>query len=270
MMDYLNVLENAESKGVIFLCEYCGCETISTSEKAMCSNCECVVATTKAVLERKDSALCGDLAQIRSSIDNKDYKAAIELYGRLASKDEPQLLYAAALANLKYSNEEIAQIGYDKNGFMEENTIHRANASKLVSNSKRLLTKAIKRGNDEIKQGNNSPNLIYTLFLAELKLGRTKHARSYMQALEKSDRELYYYSLILFGSAIGDYNSVIRLCRPLMTEGKFTFNAYYYMALALFKTGRYAEAQQILVSLKNYVRNENIEALLFETRYQLR
>lgn len=268
--DYAALLENSKKSCTMLMCEYCGTETPSIGSMCICSNCECLVTTGRAVLEKKDHLLLDALDRINASVSEDKYDDAVSVYTSLiAEKKLPMLMYAAAIMYMKYSNYEITKIGYMHSGFMEENTLHRDKAAKLVSSAKRLLTKSISISNAEIK-GGGSFDMIYGRFLAQIKMGSIKGAKNSMDMLEKAGNEYVYdYARMVFESRMEKYDSVMKSAEALMSNERFSVNAFYYIGLALFKKRRVKEARQVLQPLEGLLKSSNLDALLFEVDCQL-
>lgn len=269
---YVTMLGTLEKKGALFMCEYCGIETPALESQCICSNCESLVSSTRAILEKKDHILLDALDSINNSIANSDYDAALSIYERIiAERKEPSLMYAAAIAYLKYSNHEITKIGYMSMGFMEENTRHRDKAAKLVSSAKKLLTKSIGMANAEMAKGNRPVNLVYNRFLAQIKMGGVKGAQETVGMLEKMGNEYVYdYAAMVFEARMERYGKVITMAEKLTKEKSFSLNAFYYIGLALFKTGKMRDAKEVLEALNGILKSSNLEALIFEVNAQLR
>lgn len=268
--DYTRMLENSKKSCTMLMCEYCGTETPSIGSMCMCSNCECLVTTGRTVLEKKDHLLLDALDRINASVGVDKYDDAISIYtGLIAEKRLPMLMYAAAITYTKYSNYEITKIGYMQPGFMEENTLHRDKAAKLVSSAKRLLTKSISVSNAEIK-GGGSFDMIYGRFLAQMKMGSIKGAKNSVDMLEKAGNEYVYdYARMVFESRMEKYDNVMRSAETLMGNERFSVNAFYYIGLALFKKRKIKEARQVLQPLNGLLKSGNLDALLFEVDCQL-
>jgi tetratricopeptide (TPR) repeat protein len=268
---YPKLLDKSSSSSTPLMCEYCGVETPSMGDICMCSNCEGIVTTSRNILERKDQALLEALDNINIAINDQKYDVAMPIYDNLiAERKIPSLMYAAAITYLKYSNYEITQIGYMKQGFMEDNTIHRDKAAKLVSSSKKLLTKSISMANAEIKKGNTSVNLIYNRFLAQVKMGSMRGAKDSIVMLKSSGNEyVYNYAIMVFESRMERFEEVMEIAETLTKNNSFSINAFYYIGLALFKKGKIKEAKLVLQSLNGIMKNSNLEALIFEIDCQL-
>lgn len=268
---YADALEELEKTTVLLICEYCGVETPSIGDFCICSNCESMVVTNRTLLERKDHVLLDSLDRINRSMADSKYEDAMPFYDKIIlERNEPSLMYAAAIAYLKYSNYEIMQIGYAKIGFMEENTIHRDKAAKLASTAKRLLTKSISIVNMEIGKGNRPLNFVYNRFLSQIKMGNHKGAKNSIDILQKAGNDyVYNYAQMVFESSMERYDTALKIADRFTKRENFSINAFYYIGLSLFKKGKNKEAKRTLEVLNSILKNGNLEALILEINYQL-
>lgn len=268
---YASLLGNLERMGSLLMCEYCGVETSALGNQCMCSNCESLVFSTRSIIEKKDTVLLDTLENINRSADASDYDSVLRMYDQLmAERKEPSLLYAAAIAHLKYSNYEIMKIGYMSTGFMEENTVHRDKAAKLVSSAKKLLAKAISIANSEMAKGNSPVSLVYCKFLAQIKMDSVRGAKQTLGMLEKMGNEYAYnYAQMVFEAHMQRYGNAMKIAEKLTSEKSFSLNAFYYIGLGLFKTGRLKDAKVLLQALDGILRSGNLDALIFEVNAQM-
>ena len=268
---YVSALDEFRKSAIMLICEYCGTQTPSAGDICLCFNCESMVITTRAILERRDHTLVDTLDSINKNINDMNYEAAVPLYEKLiADRKDPSLMYAAAILYLKYSNYEITQIGYAKIGFMEENTIHRDKGAKLASTAKKLLTKSISVANAEIAKGNMPLSLVYNRFLAQIKMGGVKGAKESIELLQKTGNEyIYNYASMVFESRMEHYDNALKIADKLTDQKSFSVNAFYYIGLALFKKRKIKDAKMVLEELNVTLKNNNLEALLFEINAQL-
>lgn len=268
---YVAILQESKRAAGSLMCQYCGVETLALGDTCMCSNCESMVTTTRAMLQNKDHVLLDTLDSINRNLGDMKYDVAMPLYDRLVlDRKDPSIMYAAAIAYLKYSNYEIMQIGYAKTGFMEDNTIHRDKAAKLASSAKRLITKSISLANAEISKGNGSLNLVYNRFLAQVKIGSLRGAKDSLGLLQKMDNEYAYgYANMVFEARMERYDNALKIAETLTTQKSFSINAFYYIGLALFKKGKIKEAKTVLGALNGILKSSNLEALIFEINAQL-
>jgi hypothetical protein len=268
---YVAILNESKKSATSLMCTCCGVETSSIGQLCVCSNCESMVTTNRAAIESRDHALLDSLDSINKSISDSKYDQAIATYEKLiAERKDTSLMYAAAIANLKYSNYEITQIGYAKNGFMEENTLHRDKAAKLVSTAKKLITKSISLTNAEIAKENTSLNLVYNRFLAQIKISNIKGAKDSIAMLQKIGNEyIYNYANLVFESRMERYDNALKIAQEFTTQKSFSVNAFYYIGLILFKKGKIKDAKAVLEALNGLLKSSNLEALLFEVNAQL-
>ncbi len=269
---YVSALQDIQKSATLLMCEYCGIETSSLGDTCICSNCESMVVTNRAILEKKDHVLLDALDNINRSMSDSNYDQAIQLYDKLIlERKEPSLMYAEAIAYLKYSNHEITNIGYMRAGFMEENTLHRDKAAKLVSLSKRLLTKSVSLANAEIAKGNKPLNLIYNKFLAQIKMGSVKGSKESVEMLKGMGNEyIYNYAQLVFAARMEKYDNTLRAAEKLTKKDSFSINAFYYIGLALFKKGKFKDAKSVLESVNGIIKSANLDTLIFEVDAQLR
>jgi tetratricopeptide (TPR) repeat protein len=269
--EYISRLLKVGISATLYMCEYCGVETISTTNMCMCSNCESIVSNTRALIEKRDNLLLNDLDSINRSVSAMKYEDAISIYQRLIDeRKDPSLMYVSAITHLKYSNYQIMQIGYTKTGFMDENATYRNNAASLASKAKKLLTKAISAAKSDSAQGHNSLNLTYNKFLCQTKMNSLRGAKNSTGMLEKMDNEyVLNYAQMVFESASAKYDKVLMIAEKFTTKETFSINAFYYMGFALFKLKRIKEAKSVLDELKKILNSNNLDALLFEVNAQL-
>ena len=153
---------------------------------------------------------------------------------------------------------------------MEDNTVHRDKAAKLASTAKKLLSKSVSTSSAEILKGNAPLNLLYSRFLSLAKLGRTKGMKDSIELLKQNGNEYAYdYASMIFEAHREKYDNVMEFAQKLMDQRNFSINAFYYMGLALFKKGKMNEAKTLLEALNGVLRNNNIDALIFEINAQL-
>lgn len=250
------------------ICEYCGTETPSISETCICSNCECLASTRRLLLANRDHLLLESLDSIKNLAFDSKYAEAISIYDKLISeRKDPFLMYAEALLYIRYSNYELSKITYDKRGFMDENTLSRNSASKLISSSKKLLERAISTIELEISKGNKSANMFYLLFLCQLKMQNYRAARPNLEILKMiPDDYLYSYASMIFNMHIQDYKSAAAFAEKLISKENFSINSLYYTAFMKFKQRDFAEAKKLLDGLNQLIPNKNVELLLSEIR----
>lgn len=267
---YIKILNDFRNSYQNLICEYCDFETPSTDERCICFNCESFVHSTRTILERRDSPLLDSLDSIKSSLNDSKYVDAITVYDRLIKeRNDPILMYASALVQIKYSNYEISMISYDKKGFMEENTQHRDMAAKLTSSAKRLLAKSISTIEAEISKAGNSTNLLYPLFLSQIKLGNYRGAQNSIQGLKKGENSyLANYAAMLLDVYMENYESAIRNADTLLEKGGFSINALFYISFCKFKNGKAKEAKRLFTEISKIIESDSIAQMLSEISAQ--
>ena len=262
----MKLLKIIGSSGTKLICAYCGVETPSTGSIGICSNCESMISMDRKSLMGTNPELVGDLDAIRKGIADKDFESAISVYGKMKS-DEPSLLYAEALACIGYSNCEISQISYDRKGFMEENAEHRRKGSELASKAKLLIAKATHLAAHDVENGSASMDLVYALFLLQVKLGALRGASYTLRGLNKAGGVYALgYANIVLDASMKRYDDVMKHADILAGGNQLPLSALYYIALALFKKGRIADSTRLLKELQPLMTNQNIGPLLEEIK----
>jgi tetratricopeptide (TPR) repeat protein len=265
---YAAILSNIENTYSEVICEYCGTETPSIGDACICSNCECLAHITRQILASRDNPLLASLDNIRSKVASSEYADAISVYDKLIlERQDPFLMYAEALLYIQYSNYELSKISYDKTGFMDENASSRAIASKFISNSKRLLQKAISAVELDISKGNKSANATYLLFLCQLKMQNYRAARSRLEELgAMPDKYIFNYASMIFNILVNDHKSAEKFADKLLSNDIFSINSLYYIAFIRFKQRNFTEAKELLTSLNQLIPNRNVGFLLDEIK----
>ena len=261
----LNSLANAQRR---LLCAYCGTSTAALGNAGICSNCESIAYYESESLPNRDPVLAGSLKNIRDAIANANYEDAIAEYEKLClySKD-PSFLYAEALVYIKYSNRENSKISYDRPGFMEDNADLTERSLNLAVKAKALLAKAIAIAREDVAKGNNSPNILYALLLAQLKFGELRGARKSLDTIERYDKStLYNYAAMLLEAHIGNYRKVMEYADAIINSNDVISNAFFYAGLAMFKLGRRTDAEKLLRSASKVSDSSSIPALIEEIR----
>lgn len=268
---YIQVLESLKGSFAPLMCSYCGTETQSIGSTCMCSNCELIVSGTRGALTKRDHVLVDSLDRINNSIEGGEYEDALAVYENLLKQSsDPALMYAAAAAYLKQSNYETSQISYSKEGFMEDNTVHRNNGAKLASAAKKYLARAISTVQDDIVKGNRSFDLVYNMFLAQVKMDNMRAAQECLNMLKNlGNSYVYDYASMVFESALGRYDRLANASGKLMAKDNFSINAFYYAGFALLKSKKLEDSKELLHSLAGMLRNPNIDALIAEIDYEL-
>ena len=268
---YAAMLDKIKGSLSPLMCEYCGVETLALGGICMCSNCEGIASENRSKIEGRDQALADSLESIREAIEANKYDEAIAAYDSIVkARSDPMMMYAEAIACIKQSNYEIEQISYMRPAFMEQNTVHRDKAAKLVSTAKKLLQRSISIANGELKNGNKSPDIAYGRFLAQIKMENMRGAKSSMEELSRlGDDYAHRYAMMVFEANMERFDNVIKLAEALTGEKSFSINAYYYMGLALFKKKKFVEAKIVLEGLGKIIKSDNLESLIFEVSAQM-
>lgn len=263
---YMKLLKAVEKSGGMLVCTSCGAETLSAGGMSVCSNCESLVHTTRKSLSSSNPDLLNSLDAINKSLSDGDFDSAIATYDGMESED-PSLLYAEALVYIRYSNHEISSISYGRKGFMEENAVHRSKASRLVSMSKLLVTKAISMANKEIESGSKPLDMVYTLFLLQTKLGQLRSAGSTLQELGgMGNAYVQEYANLVFSTSAKKYDEALKRAETMMAANHLPLNAFYYASFALFKKGMLRESAVLLGELQHMMNSTNVETLLEEIK----
>ena len=166
------------------------------------------------------------------------------------------------MACISYSNYEISHISYDRKGFMEENSTHRNRGSQLASKAKLLIAKGIHIATDDIDKGSASTDIMYTLFLLQVKLGAMKGAEYMLHELNRIGGYVPEYTNIVFNANMKRYNDMNRHADMMAKGNTPPLNVFYYIAFALFKEGRIADSTMLLKELQQTVFSPNVETLL--------
>ena len=99
--DYVSSFSKLSKSAVLMMCEYCGVETLAIGNSCMCSNCESMVLSTRAMIQSKDHLIVDTLDNINSGITQSKFDQELIFYDKLiAERKDPSLMYAAAIANL--------------------------------------------------------------------------------------------------------------------------------------------------------------------------
>ncbi len=268
LRQYAKRLERLSKSYHRMVCMYCGAETTAQSDLCICSNCESITRYDKALLSSRDPTLVESLGVISVALGKKDYTAAIAEYEKIfQERKDPLYLYAESLAYIKYSNDENGNIGYEKPGFMEDNTALREQALGLASEAKRLLAKSAYMLADYVSKGDASLSNLYSLALVRLKLGDLKGAQESVNSIGKlGNSTLYNYAAMLLETQLGNYAQAGKHADALISSDDAPVNAFFYAGLSMFKQGRYADAKRLLDSLSGVSGSASIPALVKEMR----
>jgi tetratricopeptide (TPR) repeat protein len=249
-----------------FTCTSCGTKTEVLGDFCMCSNCESIAHYDSVAISRKDPTLSNSLKLIGDALAAGNYEGVIAEYEKLYQyKRDPLLLYAEALAYIRYSNRTYAGISYDRPGFMEDNAAMAENAMKLASTAKALLAKSIKASRDDMAEGNSSPDSLYGLMLAQLKLGDLRGAKDSLDAMEKLNIPLVYnYAAMMLDAQKSDYRKVMAHADTILRSKNILVNAFFYAGLALFGLGSRNDAMKLFKSMSAVSESSAVPLLVSE------
>lgn len=259
---YIDAIDKAGQGGSILICRYCGGKNRSAYDHAICIRCEQFVDSTMDMLEGKDPSLLKSLEDIDAALNRRDYESAIKEYDSIFSqRKDPGFLYAEALICIAYSNYETSLIDYNKEGYMEENSTHRLNSIRLMSQAKLLLNKTVYILNSNVAE-DDTPNKRYLTFLSQVKLGQLRGAMMNFSALDKhGSDELHSYAGMVFYSANDDTDKTLDISSMMIKDGKDVLNAAYYYAFCLFRKNKLKDSARMLNHLRKYLDNPNIDEL---------
>ncbi len=247
-------------------CVYCGHENITAGDVWVCNYCEMAMNSANAMSKLGDGTLQESLKAVNGGISAGNFDAALAEYEKLAAKyKEPQFYYREGLICFQQSNAEVEQVRYDRKGFMEENAVHRANASKIESKAKTILYKASVLCQTEMKSGIEDPFLGFAYFMINVKIGNLKTAKDGIAVIDKhGNAYLSGYANMVFSAELGRYWDVIAHANALTKSDMFSPNAYYYIAWALFKLRRHRESMHIVRELEKYIKTGSVYALMHD------
>ena len=259
---YVKILDSMGASASNLMCRSCGLITPSIGQLGICHNCESAISMGRDMLVKRSPDLVAALDDINAKLDANMYDEALAAYDELIKKDaEPSLVYAEALAYSRRSNYEVAQISYDRPGFMEENAEHRGNAARYAATARMLFNKAASQCRAALA-GGESPSSRYTAFMSYVKLGDYKAARAMLGEMADSGNDyVHEYAAMVFCSATGRFDEMLGHAEELTKPGSFSINAFFYIALALLKNHDKKQALRLLGALKKHVDSDAIRAL---------
>jgi len=265
---YIKILERASRHGQRLICLICGTETPTLAGKGMCSNCENALYAGRSALLKSNRQLVNTLDYINAMIKASNYEQALKLYDDLyAASKETALLYAQALLCIRASNYETSLIYYTRNGFMEENALHRARSTQLMSRAKLLLNKAGYMYQNSLANA-ETKNTRYMLMLIQLKLKDYKAAQESIELLSKQgDEYITNYARMIFYSAVGDFKNSFACADALIKPEGFSINGVYYATLALMKQNRLKDAKRLVTVLGRVLKISNQNALMKDIEF---
>lgn len=266
--DYAAMHAKSKAAGKEFLCTGCGTALVSQNDMDFCPFCESIVYASGKSVVASDPSLLSAVSSIKNSIESGKLEEAEKAYADLFGKSKnAAFLYNSGILYIKHSNMELANIDYYREGFMEENAQHRANATALMYSAKLLLYKAISTVAKDISSGAvNALNGRYIAFLCHVKLGDYKSAMHTIKEMselpEGKSRDIVSgYSNIVLLSAMDNYKELVSATEQFISKNGFFVNVLYYMSYGLFKTKRAKEAKALLSILKDDGIN-NVDNLL--------
>ncbi|MCL4373447.1 MAG: hypothetical protein M1360_00155 [Candidatus Marsarchaeota archaeon] len=259
MFDFVRYSRRTPKPTGSFTCNYCGAENSFFGGIAICTNCESMTSTS----QQSSAGHASAIRSIRAHNKNKEYEESIKAYDVLFGLEkDPMLLYAEALTYIEYSNYEVSRIRYDREGFMEENSMLNHHASELSAKAKLLLAKCASMISGSAVAG-DAKAAAYHLFLAHLKFGDISAARVSIEGIKKlNDSMLYEYASMLLDSETGNFKSVLMHSEKLLKANWEPHIALYYSAYALFKLGRIKDSKAIVASIRNAIKSENAVHLM--------
>ncbi len=248
------------------MCCYCGNENVASGDYWICFHCESVNRATLLSMKLNDQGLVSTLLEVNRYLLGNEYLNAINEYQKLVARyNEPEMLYNTGLIYMQYSNYQVSLIRYDRKGFMEENSLYREEASALASKAKLILNKASAMCQAKIKENGRNEFIDHTIFMINIKLGRLKSAIVALDSQENHNNEfLVNYEHMVLSAETKDYAATASYATKLLQKGMFSANAFYYIAWALFKTGRSKEALELLSALGKELQGGNVLALAQE------
>ncbi|MGC9190687.1 MAG: hypothetical protein ACP5FR_02115 [Candidatus Micrarchaeia archaeon] len=264
MFDFVGYAKKTKSMQKNNYCTHCGAMTASLGNMAICSRCE-AIAQQAPIKSEATELLKSKLDDIRASINSHQYDKAIAGYEELfTSTKDPLYLYVEALAYIEHSNDEIAMVDYNKPGFMEENSLHKANSIALFSKAKELLAKSSSMLLADMKNGVSTQNL-YHFFLVNMKFGDTAAVNSASEAIGKSaDKYMHTYTLMRLSISKGNYEKALIQSESLLKANWQPVVVLYYVAYALFKRRDFDKAYEILKYIEPQIESGRASALLRE------
>ncbi len=250
---YIALIKNFMHNSSLMICPVCGSETPAINGKGICAVCENAISMPKNELEGKDAELAEMLAYYRDKLPSP--YDAIEAYNAILEKyPSSRYIYMQGLNYIKASNSEIESIDYSLSGFMEENAAHNDKAIESYTKARESFANALASVDEAIDS-------IYAGFLSALKLKDAKQAKLLLDRLS-ADSYIYSYASVIFDSFTGNFDGVISKAEKMMDSKDYPITLFYYIALALFKKGRHAQALGIAKELGKSISSPNLEALI--------
>ena len=256
------MLDKVAGSGVVVMCQYCGALTPTLGNLAICHSCESAISRDGDALARRSADMVEAIGTIKTQLAAYKYDDAMASYEALYAKyGDPALLYAEGLVCNACSNHEVSLISYAREGFMEENTLHRDEAARRAARARLLFNKSLNAYTAALEK-ESSPATMYMAFLAHIKLGNLRAAESMLDGLAGSGSHyLHAYAKIVFNSASGRFGELAADAERLMKPDLWSVNAFYYMALALLKAHDSKAALKLVRALKKHIGGSAVEAL---------
>lgn len=261
--EYSRALERALKHGKLLTCIYCGEETLCTGDWGFCSNCEMPVYIDHDALKGKYPEIYTRVGQLAEQVGSGMLDEAANTCDALVKyTNDPAYLYEKGLVLIKHSNHETMQIRYDLDGFMEDNTIHRNNASSFASMARGAFIGAINAEQQMLGMGKASLGATFVSFLCSIKLLNIREASLMCAELEKLDQSYGDYARMVLELNLGHPDAVLGRADAMNGRGRFVLNGVYYAALAMMDRRRYDDAKRIGVMLKGHVPDNAFDLLM--------
>ncbi len=265
--DISGAIRLAKASNATLFCGYCGTETMVVGRAGVCSNCEMPIEQDARAFSEKNPELSAVLGTIRVAVRKGDFDTAAKAYDDAFAKyKDPGFLYAESLVRIRHSNATIAQIRYDRKGFMEENTAYRNKGAQLTSSAKLLLAKAISVCNNSLAAG-LTPGNAYLLFLCYNKMGKARAAGSTIGLIEKTGSiYLSRYAKMAHDAAVRDYKALMKDAEAMLAKDSFSVNAFFYLALSALKNGDEGRALRIIDGTRQFAANGSMGSLAADVK----
>jgi tetratricopeptide (TPR) repeat protein len=244
-------------------CVYCGTDTPIIDGKGICSWCENLILREVGAMEKLESMHLDRLGDISTGIAKGKFDDVMKIYdGIETTSKEPGFPYAHGLALVAYSNQVTSMIEYNRKGFMEENIVYRDKAAALYSTARLKFNRAISLSDTNLWNGERANEMLYTSFLAQIKLGKLKAAQFAIESIKNlGDVYLWAYSDMIMAVALEKYEEALKHALGLTEEKHFSANAYYYIAFCLFKKRQYKDAEMVASKLSGIVSTAALSSL---------
>jgi tetratricopeptide (TPR) repeat protein len=262
MPSYLSYLKLLEKKGEMLLCEYCGFQTPAIGNSGICSNCEMQVSYSDAALKSIKPSVYSHAQNIYNFVSAKRFdNARKECDAAYQETADLGYIYCKGLISIKASNSAQASIRYDRQGFMEENSVFRNAATKEAAAARGYFNSIISTTK---MAGKDDSIPYYLIFLSNIKLHNIKEASETLKAIKSRNIPL----LENYGNMILQLNSnspesTILAAKKLLSEELFSINALYYIAEALADMGDYKKSIKLALALLEKLPKQQINRLIW-------